>query len=198
MVHEYLDMTLDFTKPGKVAVYMTEYILRMVEEVPEEFGGVANSPAANHLFDINDACETLDEGRAARFHHMVAKSFLVCKRARPDIQMTVGFLSTRVRTPNESNWRKLKCLVQYLRGTSELRLLLEADNRQVVKWWIYSYVAVHGDMRSQSEATMTLGKSMMYSSTTKQKINTRSSTEAELFGVSDFLPQVLWTRYFLI
>ena len=28
-------------------------------------------------------------------------------------------------------------------------------------------------------------------------LNTKSSTEAELVGVSDILPQVLWTRYFL-
>ena len=52
-------------------------------------------------------------------------------------------------------------------------------------------------MRSHTGATMTLGKGMAYSSTSKQKINTRSSTEAELVGVNDFLPQVLWTRHFL-
>ena len=32
---------------------------------------------------------------------------------------------------------------------------------------------------------------------TRQKLNTKSSTEAELVGVSDILPQVLSTRYFL-
>lgn len=197
MVHEYLGMTLDFTQPGKVTVNMTDYVMRMVDEAPEEFGGVATSPAANHLFDISEACKTLDEGRAARFHHMVAKALFVCKRARPDIQLTVGFLSTRVRAPNEGDWRKIKRLVQYLRGTSEIGLTLEADSGQIVKWWIDAAFAVHDDMRSQSGATMTLGKGMVYCSTTKQKLNTRSSTEAELVGVSDFLPQVLWTRYFL-
>jgi hypothetical protein len=32
---------------------------------------------------------------------------------------------------------------------------------------------------------------------TRQRLNTRSSTEGELVDVSDVLPQVLWTRYFL-
>ena len=32
---------------------------------------------------------------------------------------------------------------------------------------------------------------------TKQKLNTRGSTEAELIRVHDVLLQVLWTRYFL-
>lgn len=51
-------------------------------------------------------------------------------------------------------------------------------------------------MQSQSGATITLGKGMAHSATTKQKRNTRSST-AELVGVSDFLPHVFWTCYFL-
>ena len=32
---------------------------------------------------------------------------------------------------------------------------------------------------------------------TKQKLNTRSSTEAEVVGINDFMPAVCWTRYFL-
>ncbi len=34
-------------------------------------------------------------------------------------------------------------------------------------------------------------------SSTKQKLNTRSSTESELVGVDDMMPSILWTRYFL-
>ena len=32
---------------------------------------------------------------------------------------------------------------------------------------------------------------------TKQKLNTRSSTESELVGVDDMMPSILWTHYFL-
>jgi hypothetical protein len=44
---------------------------------------------------------------------------------------------------------------------------------------------------------MSLGKGSVYSASTRQKLNTKSSTEAELVGVDDVMPQVLWTRYFL-
>jgi hypothetical protein len=37
----------------------------------------------------------------------------------------------------------------------------------------------------------------VYGTSTRQKLNTKSSTEAELVGVNDVMPQVLWTRYFL-
>jgi hypothetical protein len=37
----------------------------------------------------------------------------------------------------------------------------------------------------------------MYSTSTRQKLNTKSSTEAELVGVNDVMPLILWTQYFL-
>ena len=38
---------------------------------------------------------------------------------------------------------------------------------------------------------------MVYSTSAKQKLNARSSTEAELIGVHDILPQAIWTGYFM-
>lgn len=56
---------------------------------------------------------------------------------------------------------------------------------------------VHPDMKSHTGGTMSLGKSSIYSSSIRQKLNTKSSTEAELVGVSDIMPQVLWTKQFM-
>ena len=52
-------------------------------------------------------------------------------------------------------------------------------------------------MESPTGATMSMGKWSIYSRSTQQKLNTKSSTEAELVGVDDVMPQVLWTKYFL-
>ena len=45
---------------------------------------------------------------------------------------------------------------------------------------------------------MTLGRGSPINMSTKQKINTRSSTEAELVGVNDAMSLILWVRMFLI
>ena len=42
-----------------------------------------------------------------------------------------------------------------------------------------------------------MGKGSPTSMSRKQKLNTRSSTEAELVAVDDCMSQVLWTKYFL-
>jgi hypothetical protein len=44
---------------------------------------------------------------------------------------------------------------------------------------------------------ITLGKGPIYAGSTRQRINTKSSTEAELVGVSDYTGQVIFTRAFL-
>ena len=42
-----------------------------------------------------------------------------------------------------------------------------------------------------------MGKGSITSLSRKQKLNTRSSTEATLVAVDDCMAQVLWTRFFL-
>ena len=57
--------------------------------------------------------------------------------------------------------------------------------------------AVHNDFRSHICATMTMGGGSITSFLTKQKLNTRSSTEAELVAVDNAMSQILWSWLFL-
>ena len=88
-------------------------------------------------------------------------------------------------------------MVRYLRGTKELILTLHANNDGVIQWWIDASYAVHDDMKGHTGATLPLGKGGIYSGSWKQRLVARSSTESELVGVYDVLPQVLWTKQFL-
>eukprot|EP00957_Ditylum_brightwellii_P083392 6339001-Ditylum_brightwellii.AAC.2 len=56
-IHKYLGTTLDFPIPGKVKIYMTEYIDSIFLELPPEFNGEAAAPVANHLFIVNEDAE---------------------------------------------------------------------------------------------------------------------------------------------
>jgi len=197
-VHEYLGMTLDFSEPGKFKVNMIEYVDSMLESLPNDMNGIAATPAGDHLFEVNNDNPTkLDEKTAQLFHHLVAKALFLCKRACPDLQTAVAFLSTRVKEPDTDDYKKLKRMMEHLRGTRELYLTLEAEDLHVIKWWIDASFAVHPDMKSHTGGCLSLGRGSVYGTSTRQKLNTKSSTEAELVGMNDVLPQVLWTRYFL-
>jgi hypothetical protein len=199
-VHDYLGMTLDFSREGKVMVRMEDYVEGILEEARSNMAGESATPAADHLFAVveePDSDHLLTEEDAEYFHTMTAKLLFLSKRARPDIQTPVAFMTTRVKQPDKDDYKKLTRVVKYLRATPKLYLTLEADDTHIVKWWIDASFAVHKDMKSHTGGTMSLGKGSAYSASTRQKLNTKGSTEAELVGVNDLMPQVLWTRYFL-
>ena len=78
-----------------------------------------------------------------------------------------------------------------------LILTLCANNDGIVQWWIDASYAVHDDMTGHARAALSLGNGRIYSGSWKQRLVARSSTESELIGVYDVLPEVLWTRQFL-
>jgi hypothetical protein len=53
-------------------------------------------------------------------------------------------------------------------------------------------------MQGHSGGGLSLGRIVSpIMSLTKQKLNTRSSTESEIVGADDFMPAICWTRYFM-
>lgn len=109
----------------------------------------------------------------------------------------VSFLTTRVQNPDVDDFKKLGRCIRYLRDTKDMTLTLECNSGGAIKWWVDASFGVHPDCRSHTGATMSLGAGSIYSSSTKQKINGRSSTEAKLIGINDALTMILWTRHFL-
>jgi hypothetical protein len=190
-------MTIDYSVPGQVVIRMDEYVEGLLAEAPEDMSGTAATPAAAHLFEVSETPEYLDDETLQLYHHLTAKLLFLCKRARPELQTAVAFLTTRVKRPDADDYKKLCRVIKYLRGTPNLPLTLEADDTHIIKWWVDASFAVHKDMRSHTGGTLSLGKGSLYSASTRQKINTKSSTEAELVAVDDVMPLVLWTRYFL-
>jgi hypothetical protein len=57
---------------------------------------------------------------------------------------------------------------------------------------------VHNDMKSHTGGIISLGRGSVNVSSKKQQLMTKSSTESELVGLSDQLPQIVWTRNFLL
>ena len=200
-VHDYLGMILDFTTPKKVKIDMRRYVADMIETFPVKLSedDTAETPASDNLFTkaTGKKARPLDKKRKEEFHTTVAKSLFLCKRARPDVQPTVAWLCSRVKDSDESEWTKLVRMMKYLNGTREKVLTLSIDNLRVIKWYVDASFAVHPDFKSHTGATMTMGRGAIISSSRKQKLNTRSSTESELVGVDDIIVLILWTKLFL-
>ena len=195
-IHNYLGMVLDYSSSGEVKVNIIKYIKDTIEGFIELISGGAATPAASHLFEVNEDGVKLVEQLAQVLHTTTAKLLFLWKRAQPDIQVPIAFLTTRVKHPDEDDWKKLVRVLKYLKDTVDIVLTLSADNMSVVKWWVDGSYGVHNDFKSHTGGCMSLGKGTVYSTSIKQKINTKSSTEAEVMSVADVLPQILWIGYF--
>ena len=174
---------------------MFDYLYKWLQRLPDDFAGMELTPAAAHLFEIRDDPILLTQDLAKLFHTVTAECLWISGRAWPDIKLPTAFLCTRVKAPDEDDYKKLKRVIRYIRQTIHLPLIIggKKHNRG---WYIDASFAVHQDMKSHTGSFFTLGRGSVYSRSAKQKLNTNISTAAELVARGDTLPQIVWMRNF--
>lgn len=139
----------------------------------------------------------MKESNMETFHHIVAKLLYVSKRARVDIDPTVASLCTRLSCSTEEDWTKLKRLLEYLRGTINMPRIIGANGLDIFETYVDASYTVHQDKRGHAGGLMTLGLGVVQGKATIQKLNTKSSTESEVVGASDYIPWTVWSKRFL-
>ena len=197
--HVYLGFTIDYSTPNEVMFSMHEFLQKTILEFPDKDNTFEYvTPAAGNLFSVDPNSEPLSESKGRIFHTLTAKGLFASKRCRPDIQVPISFLTTRVHTPTVQNWHKLKRLIGYLRATIGLPLIIRIDGTGRILIFIDGSFAAHTDMRGHTGTMTTMGKGAMLSSSSKQKINTRSSTGCEVVAVDEGITKPLWMRNLLL
>jgi hypothetical protein len=77
-------------------------------------------------------------------------------------------------------------------------MVLRGNPDMTLEAFVDASFAVHHDMKSHTGVVITLGSGAISVMSKRQSLNTKSSTESELVGVSDALPMIVWVREFLI
>ena len=96
-------MELDFgTFPGTLIISMIKYLHKIMYELTEFIRGTKACTVGDNLFKIqdNEDKELLPEEMARQFNQTTAQLLFICKRARPDVETLVYFLTTRVEDPD--------------------------------------------------------------------------------------------------
>ena len=106
LTKNYLGMALDFSVPGVFEIALKEYVREIISEAQGDISGTAPTQAGNHLFSFDTTSASyLNESDAQHFHHIVAKLLFLCKISSPDIQTAVAFLATRVKGPDQDDYK---------------------------------------------------------------------------------------------
>ena len=200
----FLGMEIDFFEKGKLKIGTVQYLKGMIEELEEilkEYGESLDRqyphPAARWLFTTKPDAKPLKERKAEVYQKFVAKLLWVEKRSRPDIKPTVSFLSTQVKLPTKDDWHKFKRLMCWIKQTVEDVRIIGADDLLNMIVMIDSAHAVHDNMRGHTAGITSFGTGIVDQKSSKQKMNTRSSTETEHVGTSEYLPKPIYFELFM-
>ena len=195
--HHFLGMDITYHGDGTASIHMPSYLQEAIDDSGLIIAKDAPSPCASGLLTIDKGSPILGKKRAETFHSIVAKLIYVGTRARTDILLSLAFLCGRVREPTEQDEKKLRRLLEYLRGTKDLALRLGADSLNKFMTWVDASFAIHPDMRSHTGGVISFGRGGIICKSRKQRLNCKSSTEAELIGASDYLPHTLYVKMFM-
>lgn len=151
----------------------------------------AMTPATEMLFRSNESCPKLSHKLQQIFHSCVVELHYLAKRTREDILTAVSFCATRALSPNEDDFKKLARILSYLLFTRDQKMILKVGETCEVKAYVDASFGIYEDMKSVTGIVIMIGEATIYVKSGKQKIVTRSSTEAEL-------DEILWTREYLL
>ena len=138
---------------------MIHYVDKVIKEFPDPLRNkVISTPATAKLYETREQVPKLNPEKSRKFHRIVAQLLYILKRARPDLAPAVPFLTTRVSSPDDGDWGKLRHVIEYLNGTRDMCLTLEADENKTPTWSMDAAYGVYGDCKGQSGGSFTLGK----------------------------------------
>ena len=71
------------------------------------------------------------------------------------------------------------------------------NNVFTLRNWVDASYRIHQDKRGHTGGIMSGGIGILHHKSSKQKLNTKSSTETEVVGASDYITYTLWMKRFL-
>ena len=115
LVHDYLEMRIDYSEKSKFIITMYDYINKILESLLDDVHGISATSVRNHIFKIDKTnTDKLDETISDLFHHYTTQLLFLSKWTRADPQTAMAFLCTSTRLPGRDDYKKLTCVTTYL------------------------------------------------------------------------------------
>ena len=128
---------------------------------------------------------------------LTMKLMYLAKKTRPDILFTVSYLATKGKIPTQGNYNKLLKVLRYINNSKDIQLILKPTDFSI-HLYVDASFATHPDARCQSGTVLNLsgkGSCAIFSSSNKQRLVAKSSTEAELIALNDGLSTLEWLSH---
>jgi hypothetical protein len=122
-----------------------------------------------------------------KYKSLVMSLFYVAKRTRPDILFAISYLATRCSEPTQNDFDKAIRILSYLKSTIDMKLTHKCQTngpKNLLFAFVDASYATHSDMKGHSGCLIfDEAGNLLYASSTKQKLMSKSSTDAEIIAV---------------
>ena len=98
-------MNVQITEDKKIEIEMEDQLMEAIELFGEKFEERVTSPAQHHLLQVNEDAEPLDKNKREIFHSVTDKILYLVKRARPNLETLMSFLTMRVTKSDVDDWK---------------------------------------------------------------------------------------------
>ena len=192
---QYIGMMIRRKRESKqLFIHQPGYLEEILKDFKIGQEDISPTPSNEKLFFQPQIDPLVD---AHSFRSKLMKLMFLTK-TRPDIKLPVIFLTTRMQSPTKSDEEKLKRIAQYLNGTKELGITIKPNSLFLFCSADASY-ASHSDLKGHTGVTIGLGEpnAPIFTASKKQKLITRSSTEAEILALESATSELIWTKNLL-
>lgn len=183
---DFLGIKINYRDDGRVEMDIRSYLQKTKDLFNEDLSGAA-SAARNSLFDVDSNSPKFPETKRKLFHQIFQLMLYIGLRGRKDLMTAISFLTQRVLCATEEDYSKLRRLMNYIHSAFDLIAIVGIEDLGRMYTWIDSAYTVHRNIRGHTGGACSFDTGFFSAMSSKQKLNTTSSTECELVGNSEFI-----------
>lgn len=174
-----------------IVIHQTNYTRKLLDQ----FGMNESTPVRNPGIKFDKSNVPL--APHVPYRQAIGSLMYLSDTSRPDISFIVNQLARRMASPREIDWKSVKHLFRYLRGTINVGIKYYNTKRSEYEIIGYSDSDFAGDEQSSKSTTgyvMLFNGAPFHWKTQLQKHITLSSTEAEVIALCTLSKEMSWIR----
>jgi hypothetical protein len=196
----FLSMNIVYDKVnGVLTIDQDAYMTKFLESLGEKHEiKLQQYPTIDNLmFDqvAEEDSMALDKEKSSLYRTYLMVLMYCSLRVRADIQFVIVFLASYMQKPTVNAWESLMKVIGYLLQNSSMKMTYNrSENCEYgsgetgrIESYIDASWCLDKNARGQSGLVLKIDENSC-----KQKVVTKSSTEAEIVAVDDYLPYSLW------
>ncbi|KAJ0781359.1 putative RNA-directed DNA polymerase [Helianthus annuus] len=191
-----------------VLLSQRKYILDILQRAGLSDCKPVNSPmSTSQVLTLDDSPLLSDPTK----YRQIVGALQYSTLSRPDIAFAVNKVCQFMHAPTENHWSAVKRILRYLKGTSDLGLLIRHNSSSL----LHAFTDAHWqdtvinafsdsdwagcpvDRRSTGGFAVYLGSNLISWTARKQRTVSRSSTESEYKALADTVAELLWLKALL-